>query len=85
MTSLCTVFGALPLLLATGAGAESRSSIGAVVVYGVAFSMVLTLIVVPAVYVLIAKNSHSPEYVAHLIESMRAKKPTAVPEPGDAH
>jgi len=74
MTSLCTVFGAMPLLLATGAGAESRASIGAVVVYGVTFSMLLTLIVVPAVYVLIAKNSHSPEYIAHLIDSLRSKK-----------
>jgi multidrug efflux pump len=85
MTSLCTIFGALPLLIATGAGAESRSSIGAVVVYGVTFSMVLTLIVVPAVYVLIAKNSHSPEYVAHLIESLRNKnkKVVTTPEVGD--
>jgi multidrug efflux pump len=82
MTSLCTVFGALPLLIATGAGAESRSSIGAVVVYGVAFSMLLTLIVVPAVYVLIAKNSHSPEYVAHLIESLRGKQATTPKEIG---
>jgi multidrug efflux pump len=73
MTSLCTVFGALPLLIASGAGAESRQSIGAVVVYGVTFSMLLTLIVVPAVYVLIAKNSHSPEYIAHLIDKMRSK------------
>jgi multidrug efflux pump len=75
MTSLCTVFGALPLLLASGAGAESRSSIGAVVVYGVTFSMLLTLVVVPAVYVLIAKNSHSPEYIAQMIEKLRGKKP----------
>ncbi|MBC7982756.1 MAG: efflux RND transporter permease subunit [Candidatus Obscuribacterales bacterium] len=74
MTSLCTVFGALPLLVATGAGAESRQSIGAVVVYGVTFSMLLTLIVVPAVYMLIAKNSHSPEYIAHLIDKLRTKK-----------
>ncbi len=81
MTSLCTVFGALPLLLATGAGAESRSSIGAVVVYGVTFSMLLTLLIVPAVYVLIAKNSHSPEYIAHLIDKLRGSKPsTAVAE-----
>jgi multidrug efflux pump len=80
MTSLCTVFGALPLLLATGAGAESRSTIGAVVVYGVTFSMLLTLIVVPAVYVLIAKNTHSPEYVAHMIETLRNKTGIAKPE-----
>lgn len=73
MTSLCTIFGAMPLLLATGAGAESRSSIGAVVVYGVTFSMLLTLIIVPAIYVLIARGSHSPEYVSHLIDELRGK------------
>jgi multidrug efflux pump len=83
MTSLCTVFGSLPLLLASGAGAESRSAIGAVVVYGVTFSMLLTLIVVPSVYVLIAKNSHSPEYIAHMIESLRGKNSAIVPESGD--
>jgi multidrug efflux pump len=78
MTSLCTVFGAMPLLLASGAGAESRRSIGAVVVFGVTFSMLLTLIVVPAVYVLIARNSHSPEYVARLIDGLRGKKPAPI-------
>lgn len=72
MTSLCTVFGAVPLLLATGAGAESRSTIGAVVVYGVMFSLVLTLYVVPVVYGYIARNTKSPEYIGHLIERLRA-------------
>jgi multidrug efflux pump len=76
MTSLCAVFGALPLLLATGAGAESRQAIGAVVVYGVLFSLVLTLFVVPAVYVLIASQSRSPEYVSRLIDQLRGS-----PEP----
>jgi multidrug efflux pump len=80
MTSLCTVFGALPLLLASGAGAESRRSIGAVVVFGVTFSMLLTLFVVPAMYVLIARNTHSPQYISKVIESLRGKKPIAVPE-----
>lgn len=73
MTSLCTVFGAVPLLLATGAGAESRRVIGAVIVYGVTFSMLLTLYVVPVLYAAIARNTKSPEYVARLIETLRAK------------
>ncbi len=73
MTSLCTVFGALPLLLATGAGAESRRPIGAVIVFGVMLSLVLTLYVVPAVYMLIARNTRSPEYVGHLIGKLRAR------------
>ncbi|HYM35021.1 MAG TPA: efflux RND transporter permease subunit, partial [Steroidobacteraceae bacterium] len=83
MTSLCTVFGALPLLLASGAGAESRRSIGAVVVFGVTFSMLLTLVIVPAVYVLIARNTHSPQYVSQLIVSLRGKVPSQK-EPGRA-
>jgi multidrug efflux pump len=71
MTSMCTAFGAVPLVVATGAGAESRQSIGAVVFFGVTFSMFLTLIVVPAVYALIARKSHSPEYIAQMIEKLK--------------
>jgi multidrug efflux pump len=71
MTSLCTVFGAIPLLIATGAGAESRQSIGAVIVFGVTFSLVLTLYIVPAMYTLVARNTRSPEYVSRLIEQQR--------------
>ncbi|MDH3849273.1 MAG: efflux RND transporter permease subunit, partial [Gammaproteobacteria bacterium] len=72
MTSMCTAFGSIPLLLATGAGALSRQSIGAVVFFGVSFSVLLTLVVVPAVYVLVAKNTHSPEYVSQLIDKLAA-------------
>ncbi len=44
--------------------------------YGVLISMVLTLIVVPAVYTLVARNTRSPQYWTHLIDKMRAKQPT---------
>ena len=71
MTSLCMLFGAVPLMIASGAGAESRRAIGAVVVYGVAFSLVLTLYIVPTVYALIARQSQSPEHVGRLIERLR--------------
>jgi multidrug efflux pump len=74
MTSMCTAFGSVPLLLATGAGALSRQSIGAVVFFGVLCSMLLTLIVVPTVYGLLARNTHSPEYVSHLIEKLTASR-----------
>jgi multidrug efflux pump len=77
MTSLCTVFGAIPLLVAFGAGAESRRPIGAVVVYGVMFSLLLTLYVVPVAYGYIARNTRSPEYIAHLIEKLRGVRPLA--------
>ena len=73
MTSLCTVFGAIPLLMATGPGAESRKPIGAVIVFGVLLSLLLTLYVVPAVYMLVARNTRSPEYVGNLITKLRSR------------
>jgi len=72
MTSLCTAFGALPLMLASGAGAEARQAIGVVVFYGVVISVVLTLAVVPAVYTLVARNTTSPMAVSQRLESLRA-------------
>jgi hydrophobe/amphiphile efflux-1 (HAE1) family protein len=78
MTSLCTVFGALPLLLATGAGAESRRPIGIVVAFGVSFATLLTLFVVPAAYALIARGTRSPQYLSRLIERLRQSVPTTV-------
>jgi multidrug efflux pump len=71
MTSLCTAFGALPLMLGTGAGAEARQAIGVVVFYGVVISVVLTLAVVPAVYTLVAGNTRSPQTIARLIDRLR--------------
>jgi multidrug efflux pump len=78
MTSLCTVFGAMPLLLATGAGSESRRPIGAVIVFGVTFSLVLTLYLVPAVYILIARNSKSPEHVTRIVRQLRSSMARAI-------
>jgi multidrug efflux pump len=72
MTSLCTAFGALPLMMASGAGAEAREAIGVVVFYGVVISVFLTLAVVPAVYTLVARNTRSPQTIAKLIERLRA-------------
>jgi multidrug efflux pump len=72
MTSMCTAGGSIPLILATGAGAMSRQSIGAVVFFGVTISVLLTLIVVPTVYSLVARNTHSPQYVSHLIDKLTA-------------
>jgi multidrug efflux pump len=61
MTTGAMVLGALPLALATGAGAESRQQIGWVVVGGMTFGTLLTLFVVPAVYALLAKQKHGSE------------------------
>ena len=70
MTSLCTACGAIPLMLASGAGQESRQSIGSAVFFGTVFSLALTLLVVPALYMLIARNTRSPHYVSGLIDKL---------------
>ena len=56
MTSLATVFGHFPLILAKGAGAGARNSIGIVLVTGMIIGTLLTLFVVPAVYMALAKK-----------------------------
>lgn len=56
MTSLSTIFGALPIAMGLGAGASSRIPLGIVVVGGLFFSLLLTLIVVPVMYSLITKD-----------------------------
>jgi multidrug efflux pump len=71
MTSTATTFGALPLLLGTGAGWESRQPIGIVIVFGVAISAVLTLFIVPALYTLFARNTSSPHAVSRIIEQLQ--------------
>lgn len=64
MTSFATVFGHFPLTLVSGPGAEARNSIGLVLVGGMAIGTFFTLFVVPALYVLIAKEHRSnPDHV----------------------
>ncbi|OQA10515.1 MAG: Efflux pump membrane transporter BepE [Bacteroidetes bacterium ADurb.Bin397] len=54
MTTMATVLGALPIALALGAGAESRKSMGIVIIGGLLFSLILTLFVIPAMYQLLS-------------------------------
>ncbi|MBN1182063.1 MAG: efflux RND transporter permease subunit [Bacteroidales bacterium] len=54
MTSLSTIFGALPIALALGAGAQSRIPLGIVVVGGLFFSLILTLFVIPVTYIVMS-------------------------------
>ncbi len=56
MTTGAMVLGAVPLALATGAGAESRMQIGWVIVGGMSFGTLLTLFVVPTVYTLVTRD-----------------------------
>jgi hydrophobe/amphiphile efflux-1 (HAE1) family protein len=54
MTTLATAFGALPIALSLGAAATSRIPLGIVIVGGLTFSLLLTLLVIPAVYTFIS-------------------------------
>jgi multidrug efflux pump len=56
MTSFATVAGNIPLILVTGAGAAARNSIGIVLVAGMTFGTFFTLLVIPSIYMLIAKQ-----------------------------
>ncbi len=55
MTVVSTMLGAVPLVLATGAGAESRIAIGTVIIGGLAAAGVLTLFLTPVLYDLLAR------------------------------
>jgi multidrug efflux pump len=59
MTSAATIFGHLPLVLATGPGSAARNSIGTVLVAGMSVGTLFTLFVVPVFYSLIAAE-HRP-------------------------
>jgi multidrug efflux pump len=61
MTSTATVCGHFPLVLVTGAGAEARNSIGLVLVGGMAIGTFFTLLIIPSVYMLIAKDHHGED------------------------
>ena len=58
MTTGAMVLGALPLALASGAGAESRQQIGWVIVGGMSVGTLLTIFVVPTMYMLLARTRH---------------------------
>jgi len=63
MTTTSTIAGYFPLLLVSGAGAAARNSIGLVLVGGMTIGTLFTLFVIPAVYMLIAKD-HNRRQVA---------------------
>jgi multidrug efflux pump len=56
MTTAATVFGHLPLVFVTGAGAEARNSIGIMLVSGMAIGTLFTLFILPAVYMVVASQ-----------------------------
>jgi HAE1 family hydrophobic/amphiphilic exporter-1/multidrug efflux pump len=63
MTSLTLALGALPIAISLGAASKSRMGMGIVIVGGTIFSLILTLYVIPAIYLMWSKaKKHRPEF-----------------------
>ncbi|RTE85705.1 MULTISPECIES: efflux RND transporter permease subunit [Gammaproteobacteria] len=75
MTAFTTLMSALPLVLASGPGAESRMVIGVVIFSGVAVSAFLTIFLVPALYMGLAKNTTSPKMLERELNELEETYP----------
>jgi multidrug efflux pump len=89
MTSISTVLGAVPIAFAHGAGAETRNPMGIVVVGGLMLSTIITLYVIPVVYIIMDKLCvrFTGKSSAHgLIKAAEIERETsgAAPEPAPA-
>ena len=73
MTGLTTAAGTLPLILSSGAGAETRAAIGVVILFGVIAAVLVTVLFVPTAYALIARGSGSPGDVARQLDEETAE------------
>ncbi len=76
MTGLSTACGSIPLVVATGAGAAGRYSLGVVVFAGVLFATLLTLFVVPVLYFSLCRRTRSPGHVATELERLAGTSET---------
>jgi multidrug efflux pump len=74
MTVVATMLGAVPLVIATGAGAESRAAIGIVIVGGLGVASLLTLFVTPVLYDLLARYTRPINAVAQELERQLAAR-----------
>ena len=72
MTGLSTAIGAVPLILASGAGAMSRLSLGTVVAFGATSACLLTLFVVPVGYYYLCRGQASPKALAEKLKALDA-------------
>ena len=76
MTGLTTVMGSLPLVITSGAGAETRSVLGITIFFGVLTSAIFTLIIVPMGYRLISRRTGSPDATRKRLETALAETET---------
>ena len=70
MTSIAFIFGIIPLVWATGAGAASRHSLGTAIFGGMIVSTVLNLAIIPALYLIVAQFDSRFDHHAPAAESV---------------
>ncbi len=80
MTSIATVLGAVPLAVATGAGAESRMALGVVIVGGITVSTVVTLFAIPALYLMLAPFTKPAGAIERLLADLESRAPVVLDE-----
>jgi HAE1 family hydrophobic/amphiphilic exporter-1 len=68
MTSMAFILGVLPLVLATGAGAVARRTIGFTVLGGMLAASTIAIFIVPVLYVVITRISYGKARLAYLLE-----------------
>ena len=80
MTGITTIAGSIPLIMSTGAGAETRVAIGVVILFGVAAATVFTIFIVPVAYDILARNTGSPNDIKRKLEEQsKAMQSEATP------
>lgn len=89
MTTISTGLGALPLAMATGAGSETRSTLGIVIIGGIGFSTVMSLFIVPLFYLGLARFTKPVGFIERRLKAQQDEiasppppaEPTLDPEP----
>ncbi|HRE21410.1 MAG TPA: efflux RND transporter permease subunit, partial [Rhabdaerophilum sp.] len=73
MTSIATIFGAIPLAASGGAGAEARSAIGWVIIGGASLSTLMTLFLVPVVFLLAGRFTNPRSTIGDRLNEMQER------------
>ena len=84
MTTIATALGAMPLAISTGAGAESRNSLGIVIIGGVSFATVLSLFLIPVLYASMARFTKPTGYIARSLGAMESDHARSAPSSAPA-
>jgi hydrophobic/amphiphilic exporter-1 (mainly G- bacteria), HAE1 family len=83
MTMICTIVGGLPLILASGAGAEARIALGWVIVGGLGLATASTLFLTPVAYLILGRfvtpKAHEEARLQREIDAARNPAPSSVP------